>query len=254
MDMIEYHKSLNRELQALKDRVRNLMDDPHWLTDGEWKETVLRSILRKHLPQSVQVGRGFVFTPARCSKQIDVLIYDSSAPLIFKEGDLVFATPDAIKAIVEVKSKATLQILSQAIDNLVFNSEVINQAFADFAHPQLRLKRFITGLFSFDSDIDDDNVVLRLLQDKADGNPYKAINLLSLGQQQFFRFWETPPDPAPHQSVWHSYDLRNLSPSYFVGNIVDHCAASSVIFNSRTWYPLDTKETRRTGSITLTRN
>jgi hypothetical protein len=77
MNMIEYHKSLNRELQALKDRVRNLMDDPHWLTDGEWKETVLRSVLRKHLPHSVQVGRGFVLTPSRCSKQIDVLIYDS---------------------------------------------------------------------------------------------------------------------------------------------------------------------------------
>jgi len=249
MDMIKYHESLNRELQALKDRVRNLMDDPHWLTDGEWKETVLRSVLRKHLPQSVQVSRGFIFTPSRCSTQIDILIHDSSAPLIFAEGDLVFVSPGAVRAIIEVKSKVTLSILSEAADKLVYNSELIYQASNNPASIVAGRKRFMAGLFSFDSEINDDNSVLSLLRDKAKSNPNKAIDMLSIGQHQFFRYWEGLLTP-PYQG-WCSYNLRNLSPSYFVGNMVEHCTESSDIFDYQTWFPFETKETKRTGHISL---
>lgn len=46
MDPTIHFKSLALELNALKDRVRNFIDDAHWLTDGEWKEAVLRAMLR----------------------------------------------------------------------------------------------------------------------------------------------------------------------------------------------------------------
>jgi hypothetical protein len=44
MKVKAHFESLNRELEALRDRVRNFsVAKPHWQTDGEWKESVLRA-------------------------------------------------------------------------------------------------------------------------------------------------------------------------------------------------------------------
>ena len=53
----DYFISLSNELSSLKNRVRNFIQGEHWLTDGEWKESVLRSFLRRNLPKSVEIGR-----------------------------------------------------------------------------------------------------------------------------------------------------------------------------------------------------
>src|SRR5437867_11508345 len=107
-----YFQSLTAEVDALKDRVRYLIEDRHWQTDGEWKESVIRQVLRRHLPQSVSVSRGFVVTANATSRQIDVLIVDSSKPVLFRDGDLVFVTPDAVLGVLEVKSRATPTVVS----------------------------------------------------------------------------------------------------------------------------------------------
>jgi hypothetical protein len=60
-NLIGYHSSIAEELQATKNRVRSLIGSDHWLTDGEHKESILRSVLRTRLPQSVSIGRGFVY-------------------------------------------------------------------------------------------------------------------------------------------------------------------------------------------------
>lgn len=60
-DLEAYHRSIANELQSLKDRVRNLVR--HWPTDGEYKEVALRNVLRRHLPETLHVGRGFIVTP-----------------------------------------------------------------------------------------------------------------------------------------------------------------------------------------------
>src|SRR5260370_33239554 len=96
MNLERYFKSLGREVEALKTRVRDLKDSTHWLTDGEWKESVLRTILRRNLPETIAVGRGFVISEHHSSHQLDVLIYERSAPALFKDGELVFVTPDAV--------------------------------------------------------------------------------------------------------------------------------------------------------------
>jgi hypothetical protein len=60
IDVPAYFESLSQELHAVKNRVRYLIGLSHLPTDGEWKESVFRSVLRRHLPASVEVGRGFV--------------------------------------------------------------------------------------------------------------------------------------------------------------------------------------------------
>jgi len=102
-DFLAYHKSLNAELVAIKDRVRNLVPR-HWPTDGLFKESVLRHVLRRHLPESLFVGTGFIVTEQTCSRQIDVLVLDKQRPRLFCDGDLAIATPDAVRAAIEVKT------------------------------------------------------------------------------------------------------------------------------------------------------
>src|SRR5262245_16534154 len=99
-DFLSYHKSLTDELHSLKNRIRDIVR--HWPTDGEQKEVALRTVLRRHLPESIIVGRGFIVTRDQASTQIDLLIVDGNAPTLFKDGDLMIVTPDAVRAIIEV--------------------------------------------------------------------------------------------------------------------------------------------------------
>ena len=117
MNLERYFRSLGSEVEALKSRVRDLKDSTHWLTDGEWKESVLRSVLRRNLPESVGVGRGFVVAEFQSSHQLDVLVYERSAPVLFRDGDLVFVTPDAVLGIIEVKSKVTSRTFQMWLPN-----------------------------------------------------------------------------------------------------------------------------------------
>src|SRR5262249_18410084 len=125
MNIDGYFRSLTKEVDALKDRVRFLMDNPHWLTDGEWKESVIRQILRRYLPSSVAVGRGFVISKGESSKQLDVLVFDASKPVLFRDGDLAFITSDAVIGVVEVKSRTTPARFAAAARELGHNMEVI---------------------------------------------------------------------------------------------------------------------------------
>lgn len=82
MNPADYYRSVTLELDALKSRVRNLIADGHWPTDGEWKESVLRTVLRRHMPSTTGVGRGFIISQAGASTQIDVLLYDTGRPVL----------------------------------------------------------------------------------------------------------------------------------------------------------------------------
>ena len=92
-------------MQSLKNRIRNFISDAHWQTDGEWKESILRSVLRRYLPNTTGIGKGFIITKEGPSTQIDILIYDATKPILFKDGDFILVTPDATLGIIEVKTR-----------------------------------------------------------------------------------------------------------------------------------------------------
>ena len=127
MKIEEYFRSLSDECDTLKNRVRMLIERNHWPTDGEWKESVLRSMIRRSAPESVTVGRGFVVDHDRCSTQIDVLVYDNNLPVLYKEGDLVFITPASCRAIVEVKSRLNITDFKTAAKRLADDAEFVRQ-------------------------------------------------------------------------------------------------------------------------------
>ena len=59
-DFRSCHRSIVNEMNAMKDRVGHLIQDKHWLAVGESKKTIPRSIIRRHLPDCLNIGPGLV--------------------------------------------------------------------------------------------------------------------------------------------------------------------------------------------------
>ena len=230
MDKAGYHQSIQQEFDALKNRIRYLMDDPHWLTDGEWKESILRKILRRQLPEDVGVGRGFVITDQRCSKQIDILVYNTAYPIVFKDGDLVFLHSDAVYGMISVKSRADNSLLSNAIDEQVYNLEVL---YSGFRHPRRMNMGWdgVAAFFSYESSADPKKVLL-MLKEKAAGNTNHIVKLLSLGPSMVIRF-EQP------SCSWNVYELENLAPAFMVNEIVNSASPHEAARAQDRLFPFD---------------
>ena len=233
MNVQSYFKSLSEELHSLKDRVRNFMDSPHWLTDGEWKESVIRSFLKRNLPRTVDVGRGFIINGREASHQIDILIHDNSKPVLFRDGDLVFVTPDVVKGIIEVKSKLNSSNYTDAIERLCSNANIMR------SHNPL--SKF-AALFSFEVEHDNNETYLDILANIAN-TPRKTIDFIALGDSTFIKYWEiNPENPKRLYYRWHSYRLHQMAAGYFFHNIIDSLSPNSVFQNTEVWFPSEGKE------------
>lgn len=232
MDIPAYYRSLTAELESVKDRVRNFIDGNHWLTHGEWRESVLRSIIADRLPDSVKIGHGFVITETGPTTQCDILIYRGDCPILFRQGDLVFVTPDAVLAIIEVKSTATKDVYTKAIKKLAAIGRKLGR----------HRDNCCLGLFSYDTQIAGHKWALDELH-RICSHRAQTINLVNLGCSMFVRFWDCPPQGGDqHYEHWHSYDLCNMSAGYFIANVIDSISPESIAKHSRLWFPEDSKE------------
>jgi len=241
MDIEAYYKSLTTEFESLKDRIRNFIGLEHLPTDGEWKESVLRSMLRRNLPERTKIGRGFVLTKDGPTTQCDLLLYDSEAPVLFRDGELVILTPDAVRGIIEVKTNTTTQILRDALDK----SSAIGMKLG-----YQRAKCFF-ALFSYENSVPDDQAVLRELQQRCDLEG-KIVDLICLGCSTFVKWWECAPDDTAHAEKylrWHSYRLEDMAAGYFMNNVLDYVAPKSIGKNAGLWFPEAGKESKKTGDI-----
>jgi hypothetical protein len=234
MSPIEYFKDLSKELRAVQNRIRNLIGGVHWPSDGAWKESVLRAILRRYLPPSFTVGSGFIVTPDGVSSQIDILICDDSAPILFRDGDFLIATADCVRAVVEVKTQLTTQKLHEALSKLNGISELLRRR---CVYP----KPFL-GLFCYEPASGSPESVLDALQ-KANGRHHE-IRAMCFGDSQFYRFWEFDPRSSSRQPYesWHAYELPEIAAGYFVHNLVEFLFPHAVQRAQNLWYPVDGKE------------
>lgn len=233
-DLEAYHRSIAEELCALKSRIRNLV--PHWPTDGAQKEAILRSVLRRHLPESYLVGRGFIVTKGKASTEIDMLIVDARLPTLFKDGDLLIVTPHAVRAIVEVKTKlkgpqAIKKVVSKLADNARLCSGIGSHG------------KLWTGLFVFEGNGDDarhKQILQGAKESWAQREPKMPVKAVSWGCRTFILFW------GDGENVWRSYDLEDLAPSYFIGNLLLALGGWSVADGGYAWFPLrEGKEQRK---------
>ncbi len=235
MDTAAYLESLTDELRSLKNRIRNFIGDAHWQTDGEWKETILRSVLRRYLPKTVEVGKGFIITKQGQSTQIDILIYDATKPVLFRDGDFALITPDATLGVIEVKTRVNRSELSEVLRKIDKIAKLQRK------HPKVPMPFF--GLFSYEDSEFDIHFALQTIKDVFFGFAVTPIHILSFGESKFIRFWEC--DPHDHRKPihkWHAYELEGKAPAYFLHNAIAFTCQQSVDENDELWFPMGGKE------------
>lgn len=242
MDTRAYFESLTIELSAVKDRIRNLIGNRYWPGDGQWKESVIRSVLRRYLPSSFAVGSGFVVSEDGISTQIDVLVYDGSGPVLFRDSDFVIATPDVVTAVIEVKTRVRPADARTIIEKLHNISELFRK--------RARWPKPFIGLFSFEDEPMPPEHFLDLLKEINGSFGSFEIQCAALGTSQFIRFWERPPaGPRRSYHKWHFYELDGTAPGYFIHNVVESLFPNSVFANNNLWYPEEGKEPKKIAEI-----
>ncbi|WP_301378394.1 MULTISPECIES: DUF6602 domain-containing protein [Thalassolituus] len=121
--------SWSTEFESTKERVRSLIGDAHWLSDGKYKEQILTNFLEKHSLGSLIFSTGFVvpLTNHSPSGEIDVLISkpNSGIPLLI-EKELLIIPPEMAKGIIEVKSTYSKRILSDAMKSICKSYQAIS--------------------------------------------------------------------------------------------------------------------------------
>lgn len=247
-DFIAYHQSIGAELKNSKNRVRNLIGDVHWLTDGEHKEGILRKVISTFAPEIMRIGKGFVCYPnpapgvRKASTQIDILITSKGFPTLFKDFDLHFVTPDAVEAIIEVKTKSTRGHAFE--ETLLKLSDECKRIRAS----SCQRKKCWSGLFVYDSEIDDFNYILETIQQVCNGDIERTINCVAIGTNCFVRFWEnghatSSPERVP---MWHLYELNDLAQNYLISNLISHLSPQFEDNAEDAWFPVpNTKEAHR---------
>ena len=263
-----FQESITRELDIIKNRVRDLIDDRHWGEEGRYKEAILKNILKKFLPQNISVGTGFIINTSnqnRISRQLDIIIYDNNYPVLFSEGDFIITTKENVKGIIEVKSRITTGTLEKVISQ--FDSSI--NMLSPFLRPsrlfsiaqrrqveirsQVQTKIFL-GIFAFEyKGAIGSNRIANTLRESE-----RLVNHLCLGSEIFIRKWKREdgkilsPRVNTNHDFYNIYELNNLSFSYFISNLIDIVTGG---LNDRYWFsfPIEnTKEAHRVRTVKLT--
>jgi len=215
-DFVAYHRSIGPELEAVKDRVRSLVR--HWPTDGSFKEVVLRTVLKRHLPETLFVGTGFVVTATDCSKQIDVLVVDKEHPRLFWEGDFVVVTPEAVRAVIEVKT---------GFDRPGEVEEAILKAAANksiWCRTPYGWKSFV-GLFAYEERGDHEEAILRSLKAAHQKDKRSTIDCVAYGRDLLFDL----PGIVGNRKFpgWVSRRTDGMAAASFIGKLTGYFSVQS---------------------------
>lgn len=242
----EFQKSITNELDIVKNRVRNLIGSSNWAEEGRYKEAILRNVIRRFLPSCLSLGTGFIIRKnnqdTKISRQIDIIVYDNTIPVLFSEGNFVITTYKNVKAIIEVKTKISNHDLHESINKSKENGKLIK-------------KEIFNGIFSYEYNdgIESDSI------DNALKNTEGYVNHLSLGKDIFIKFWRnvdrnrlSPPINDCEADFYNIYKLEGLSFSYFISNLINMTCDKKI--DDRWWFlfPIEgTKENYRKRIICL---
>lgn len=242
MNTIEFHKSTTKELLAIKDRVRNLIN--HWGEDGRYKEAVLKTVIERFLPERFKIATGFVAASTtdrsnhNASNQLDIIIYDKNYPVLFKEGDFVVVTADSVIGIIEVKANLENQNINTVLQQANENGKFIYNA-------QVDKRGIFNGVFSFEG-YERLNIfncegfsktivrAKRAIENETDFESY-MVNHICLNKDIFYKFWHVNGE----YDGSYIYKVEDLSFSFFISNLISYLTYNTVSNNSNLWFPLD---------------
>ncbi|SJZ67756.1 hypothetical protein SAMN04488128_1011157 [Chitinophaga eiseniae] len=149
---IIYNCSLADELKIKSNKINLLVS--HNQTVGNYRELLLRDLLKKHLPLKFSIATGFI---QGFSRQLDIIIYDSqNFPIAFNEGNLVVIQQEAVRAVIEVKTTLDSTTLFETLE-----------MFHEISLPGFRSTKLpiFTGLFAFDTDYVQSSTIAKNIDD-----------------------------------------------------------------------------------------
>ena len=244
-DAEEFQKSITVELQEIKNRVRNLIGDANWGEEGRFKEAILRNTIKRFLGSKFSIGAGFIVkTPLYSfnheldvSKQIDIIVYDNTYPVLFSEGDFVITTPESVKAIVEVKTSVSEPwetIVRKATSNgILIEKDIFNGIF--IFEGEGTIPRFDSL----------ERCLKREYRNTRDKMEKCCVDHIAIGGDYFIKLWKeganVDNDDCEHD-FYRVYKLRDLSFSYFISNLVDSLHKEEV--SDRQWFLFPIKGTK----------
>ncbi len=220
----EFHKSINKELKVIQNRVRSLIGDANWGEDGRYKEAVLRSTIKRFLPENMSLGTGFIVqkkdNEMQISKQIDIIIYDNTYPVLFSEGDFLITTPANVKGIVEVKTNLVSSQVEEVISKATRNGKLLE----DDAY---------NGVFVYNRGGLISREVLNNCLQGALVESKGIVDHICLGENIFIKFWDQG-EQGNSNSLYRVYEIKGLSFSYFISNLAE--SVSGERMKERWWF------------------
>lgn len=245
----KYYGSLAEEIKIRSNKISLLVS--HGQTVGNYREHILRTLLRKYIPSKFSVATGFIVGKPY---QIDIIIYDSHnyTPL-FSEGELVVVDQEAVRAIIEVKTNLTTTTLKESLE--LFHS-ISLPGYRSTVLPMFK------GVFAFESDYKKTDSIAKYVSDFYN-EPYFEEKIQETVQRHInYLFHEiTCISVLNHHCVFTQYenangnDTDNIIPKLYSisekkGNDIQTATFLMLLF-----YYLDTdyyaKKISRTGFTTL---
>lgn len=240
--------STSREIMAIKDRVRFLINDKNWGEEGRYKEIILREILRSFLPERYGIGTGFaICKDDKVTSQLDIIIYDkfkaNNNAEILKKGDFVVVESKSVVGIIEVKSSFDSNIFSKkndgdrnAIEKILDNKKLIK-------------RNIFAGIFAFDKKNGESNYSIKTISDKLreifEKNATR-LDCIAFDKNHFMKFWgaglpykDDERCRLPHYSFYGFRDDLDFGFGYFISNLLEHLKVK------RTGKEFDEEEIRR---------
>ncbi|KKM02784.1 hypothetical protein LCGC14_1780970 [marine sediment metagenome] len=257
-----FHKSTTDELKVIKNRVRNLIGNRNWGEEGRYKEAILRSVIKRFLPQNFIIGTGFIIKRREndneinrydidSSRQIDILIFDATRPILFSEGDFYIVTPNSVRAIIEVKTNIENQNLTEILKRMNEMGEFTNQSQSNqptfIDQTIIENQPIFNGIFSYEgyhnitNQQDVEELIELKIKEGARGTNY--VNHISLNENIFIKnFGHRTSSGEYIFDIFSVYKIEDLSFSYFISNLLSYLVKRPITDESDLWFPTDKEQ------------
>lgn len=237
----KYFKSFNDELNVVKDRVRSIIGNRHWASDGSHKEVILQDVIRRFLPSKFEITSGFIISDDgnTVSKQLDIIIYENCSPVFFKSANFVIIPKNYVKAVIEVKTNINNgDQFKNSLENLLEVQKILLKGSDEI----------YTGLFSYDyTSIEekDGNIIAEEIFTKISGfynevvqdvNNVEflkkfALTSLCINGHIYGLHWNGPEQENPRFGI---YETKENSFNFFISNLLNTLDNKN---SGRLWYP-----------------
>ncbi len=132
----EFYRSLTDELHALNHQIHTFLSPAKPFLPAWGLASSLRQLLRKYISADLAVARGIIVHTGACSELIEVLVYSQDYPLLYREGDTVFVSPQAVRGVLSVVPEdgdltaieSSLRTLGAAVSQVNANGETTKDA------------------------------------------------------------------------------------------------------------------------------